>query len=98
MKKLIVALAMLYLPFMGVAQYNVIGTVLGTANAPLPGAVITAPVNGAIAVSDSNGVFHIDVDDSEHQLITTYVGYAADTTHITPKTSSVTIKIGRAHV
>ena len=93
MKKLIVALAMLYLPFIGVAQYNVIGTVLGTANAPLPGAVITAPVNGAIAVSDSNGVFNIDVDYDEKRLITTYIGYQPDTFNIRLNTTTVTIRL-----
>lgn len=91
MKRSLTGFFLLCMPLFGFAQHTITGSVFGSGKSPLPGAVIKAPHNGNVVVSDANGLFTIQADSAEHMLITTYVGYTADTTHISPQTSTVTI-------
>jgi outer membrane receptor for ferrienterochelin and colicin len=92
MRKILVVLCTIGLPFLGFAQHTISGSVFNAkGNSPLPGAVIKAPLNGNAVVSDVNGLFSIVADSAEQTLITTFVGFMADTLKITSATSSVTI-------
>jgi len=88
MKKLLLPLALLLLPFLGFAQGLITGRIIDESKLSLPGATIKLQELSRSTTSDQNGNYSlVDVPAGSYNLLVGYIGY-------TPFKQKITIKKG----
>ena len=90
-KKIILGISFLTLSISAMAQVN--GLVKSNMGDNLPGAVVRWLGDKKATSTNSEGKFHLHTWNGTQKIVTSCVGYANDTTEITPGTNEVEITL-----